>query len=175
MEFIIGEFEVDGLIKKVQKLIKENNYITVATVDELGNPWCSPLNCAYDEDFNFYWKSPADCQHSKNIKQNGKAFFVVFDSRVPVGKGIGVYFKGKAIQIEEDNIDEAQKGSDLIAARIGKIGSLAMKFIKMNPRRVYKVTPDEIWINTVRIVNMENIDGRIKITLEQLKNQFDSK
>jgi uncharacterized protein YhbP (UPF0306 family) len=175
MEFVLGEFEVDGLVKKVQRLIKEINYITIATVDESGNPWCSPLNCAYDENFNFYWKSPLDCQHSQNIRQNGKAFFVLFDSRVPVGQGIGVYFKGKAIQIEEDNSDEIQKGSDLIAARVGKIGSLALKFIKFKPRRVYKVTPGEIWINAVKVVNLENIDGRIKISLEQLKDNFNHK
>lgn len=175
MEFVIGKFEADGLISKVQKLIKEINYITIATVDEYGNPWCSPLNCAYDDDFNFYWKSPADCQHSRNIVANGKVFFVLFDSKVSVDKGVGIYFKGKAIQLEEDRIDEIQKGSDLIAAKVGKIGSLAMKFIKFKPRRVYKAIPEEIWINTVKIVNLENIDGRIRITLEQLKNNFDRK
>ena len=175
MEFVLGNFEIDGLIKKVQKLIIETNYITIGTVDELGNPWCSPLNCAYDEDFNFYWKSPVDCQHSKNIRDNGKVFFVLFDSSAPVGQGVGIYFKGAALQIEEDNIEEIQKGSDLIATRVGKIGSLAMKFIKFNPRRVYKVTPNKIWINTIRIVNFENIDGRIEVTLDQLKNQFPKK
>jgi general stress protein 26 len=169
MEFLIGEVETDELIKKVQKLIKGIHYITIATADDDGNPWCSPLNCAFDEHYNFYWKSPIDCQHSMNIRANGKVFIVLFDSRVPVDKGIGIYFKGRALQIEEDNVDEVQKGSDLIAARVGKIGSLAMKFIKFNPRRVYKAIPDETWINTVQIVNLHNIDGRIKISLEQLK------
>ena len=172
MEFIIGKLEERDFVEKAQKLIKKNDYITIATVDEYGNPWCSPLNCAFDENFNFYWKSPVDCQHSMNIKNNGKAFFVIFDSRARVDQGFGVYFKGKAIQIEDDDMDEIQKGSDLIAKKVGKIGSLAMKFIKMKPRRVYKVIPEEVWANTVKIVNFENIDGRVKLSIEQLKENF---
>ena len=170
MEFVLGKLDTENLVKKVHKLIDEINYITVATTDEYGNPWCSPLNCAHDENYNFYWKSPIDCQHSMNIRANNKVFFVLFDSRVPVDNGIGIYFRGKAFQIEDDNIEEIQKGSDLIAARVGKIGSLAMKFIKINPRRVYKAVPEEIWINTIRIINFQNIDGRIKISLDQLKS-----
>jgi hypothetical protein len=175
MEFVFGKLETDGLIKKAQKLLKEINYITISTVDENCNPWNSPINCAYDDDFNFYWKSPVDCQHSKNIVTNGKIFFVLFDSRVPIDNGLGIYFKGKAIQLEEDNIDEIQKGNNLIAAKVGKIGSLAMRFIKTSPRHVYKAVPDDIWINTIKIVNFENIDGRVKITLEQLKKNFKKK
>ncbi len=172
MEFVIGEFEISGLLKKVQKLLRESNYITISTVDDHGNPCCSPLNSAFDEDFNFYWKSPVDCQHSANIRANGKVFFVVFDSNAPIGQGIGLYFRGSARQLEEDDVDEVQKGSDLIAAKVGKVGSLAMKFIKFNPRRVYRAVVEDIWVNTVRIVNMENIDGRIKISMEQLKKDF---
>jgi len=169
MDVTLTEEETKELILKVKPLIKSIPYITLSSVDLENNPCSSPLNSAYDENYNFYWKSPIETQHSQNIIINNKVFWVLFDSNAKVGTGIGIYFKGKAYQLEENDIKDAQKGSDLIARRVGKVGSLVMKFLKMSPRRVYKAVPEEIWINTLRMDGLHVLDGKVKITMEQLK------
>ena len=169
MNIILTEEETKELILKIKPIIKSIPYITLSTTDLDHNPCASPVNSAYDEDFNFYWKSPIETQHSQNILVNNKIFWVLFDTNAKVGTGIGIYFKGKAYQLEEDNIEDVKKGNDLIARRVGKIGSFVMKFLKMSPRRVYKAIPEEIWINTLRMDGIHVLDGKVKITLEQLK------
>lgn len=161
--------ELKKLVKSAKDVIDGTNYIVLATVDGQGNPWNSPLNCAYDGELNFYWKSPVDSQHSKNIRLNNKAFFVIFDSRAPIGDGVGIYFEGKAYEINEDNVDEVQKGCDLIGKRIGRLGSLASKFIGSSPRRLYKAVPERVWINAIRIVGVHALDGRVEVDLKSLK------
>ncbi len=46
-------------------------------------PWNSPVYSAFDKDYNFYWASWKENQHSKNIKENEKVFVVIYDSTVP--------------------------------------------------------------------------------------------
>lgn len=170
----ITKYELNELAATGAELIKTNNYITVATVDENGEPWNSPLNTAFDEDLNFYWKSPNDCQHSFNIRNNGKVFFVLFDSHAEVGKGIGVYFKGHAMQLEEDEPEEIQKGNNLIAKRISTNASNFTEFIFDKPRRVYKAVPTEIWMNVIRKINGQNVDGKIELPIELIKELITS-
>lgn len=168
MEFALEESALKPLVAKAAQLIHSIHYLTLATADENGNPWCSPLNVGYDERLTFYWKSPLDCQHSQNIRSNSRVFFVLFDSRVPVDTGFGIYFNGRAYQLDDDESD-IQRGSDLIAKRVERIGSEAKRFIGESPRRVYKAIPEEIWFNSVQMIAGQNIDGRVKIDINWLQ------
>jgi general stress protein 26 len=56
-------------------------YITVATSNKDGEPWNTPVaGFHFDGDYTLYWASWQDNQHSQNIRANGKAFVVVYDS-----------------------------------------------------------------------------------------------
>lgn len=76
---------------KFLEIIESIIYLNLATVDKLGNPHNAPVYTAYDESYNFYWKSWTENQHSKNIEENGKCFVTLYDSTTPAGTGIGVY------------------------------------------------------------------------------------
>src|SRR5687767_7226480 len=54
-------------------------HAAVATVSPDGRPWNTPVYFARRGD-SFYWISRRDAQHSTNIRHNGRAFVVVFDS-----------------------------------------------------------------------------------------------
>jgi hypothetical protein len=59
----------------------------------------TPLYTAYDEDLNFYWRSPSSTHHSQYLKENNKIGFVVFDSNASEGTGEGVYGQGTADEL----------------------------------------------------------------------------
>jgi hypothetical protein len=42
---------------KAQAILDRINYSTLATVSNDGQPWNSPVYCAYDQDYNVYWVS----------------------------------------------------------------------------------------------------------------------
>jgi uncharacterized protein YhbP (UPF0306 family) len=62
----------EQLNKRAKEIIELILYITIATVSKDGTPWNSPVYSAFDEDYNFYWASDQNGQHSKNIAENDK-------------------------------------------------------------------------------------------------------
>jgi general stress protein 26 len=133
------------LSKRAQEIIDKILYVTIASVDADGQPWNSPVFSAHDEDLNFYWGSHIDSQHSRNIKATGKVFLVVYDSTVEAGQGEGVYVKARAEEVVDDK--EIQRVHKLLQDRrpvpYWKLSQVAAPA----PVRLFKATPDQIWMN----------------------------
>ncbi|MEK9176225.1 MAG: pyridoxamine 5'-phosphate oxidase family protein [Patescibacteria group bacterium] len=158
----------EQLTKKTKEIIEKILYITIATVSEDGQPWNSPVYSAFDENYNFYWNSWKENQHSKNIAENGKVFIVIYDSTLPEGSGanIGVYIQAKAYALtDEKEIERARK---LLAERKTKKSSKvrsAREFMGDYPRRVYKAVPEKVWMNDVGEVKGNYVDKRVEVKL----------
>lgn len=149
---------------RAKEIVAQNLYLTMATSDKAGNPWVSPVYCAYDDHYNFYWTSKTDAQHSKNIKENGgKIAFVVFNSSAAEGTGEGVYFEGIAYEISDEK--EVEIASHLCYSRKNKHPKSADNFLGASPRRMYKAVPGHVWMNTYEKVNGYGVDGKIEIKL----------
>ncbi len=157
------------LISKAKKVINEILYITIATCDRNNQPWNSPVYSAFDKDYNFYWASWKENQHSKNIKENGKVFVVIYDSTVPEGTGFGVYMRGTAHQLEKKDIVEIIKAIKLLYLRKNKKLRKPSEFLGLLPRRIYKFVPEQIWVNSEGEVKSNFVDSRIDITWDILK------
>lgn len=67
------------------RILRNNAYLTVSTVNEDGSPWASPVHFAYD-DSRLYWLSPDATQHSQNILRDDRVFVTIFDSRQTVAE-----------------------------------------------------------------------------------------
>jgi len=93
--------KVDSLTKQAKKVIDTIQYIDLATVSGDGKPWNSPLWYVRDDKYNFYFYSPKYTQHSKNIRNNGKGFVVIYDSTVPEGEGFGVYMTARVKELSK--------------------------------------------------------------------------
>ena len=155
--------------EKAKKIISDILYITIATVSKDGAPWNSPVYSAFDENYNFFWASDKNGQHSKNIKENNKIFIVIYDSTVPEGTGEGVYIQAKACELEDPK--DITHGLKYLDARVNKKKDPATRFTEFQadmPRRVYKAVPEKVWVNDEGDVNGNYIDIRKEIDL--LKN-----
>ncbi len=154
-----------GLVERAKYIIADVIYMTIATSSKNGIPWNSPVYYSYDENYNFYWRSGKDSQHSKNIRENNNIFIAIYDSRVSWGEGEGVYVQAKAYELtDEKEIDYAL---DLHYKRESEYQQKqqAAEFLGDNPRRVYTAIPEKVWINQDSWVDGKFVDTRVEIDL----------
>lgn len=86
-----------------RRIIDANVYMTLATADEAGTPWASPVYFAADRYRDFYWISSPETIHSRNIAARPEVAIVVFDSQRVPGTGEAVYMT--AIAERYDDLD----------------------------------------------------------------------
>ena len=152
------------LSKRAKEIIKDIIYITLATSSKDGQPWNSPVYSAYDKDYNFYWGSWRENQHSKNIAENNRIFVAIYDSKAKEGTGEGVYILAKAYMLEDE--EEVKRALGYLDGRVGKKKDSATRvkqFLGDKPRRIYKAVPEKFWVNGDGDINGEYIDVRFEV------------
>jgi uncharacterized protein YhbP (UPF0306 family) len=95
-------------------IIDETLYMVLATADESGRPWASPVYFAPDGYQDFYWVSSVEAQHSRNIAVRSQVGIVIFDSRAVIGTGQGVYMEAEAVQLSAGDLE---RGLSVFSAR----------------------------------------------------------
>ena len=155
----------DANAEKAKEILEGNIYAVIATATKDGMPWNSPVFFAYDKSFNFYWKSWTDNQHSKNIRANFRVFIVVYDGTAPEGTGQGVYIQAKAYELGVNEREEVQTGCDLLARRKNAKPKKAEECLGDYPRRVYRATPEKMWLNLAGEISGNFVDTRIEVDL----------
>jgi nitroimidazol reductase NimA-like FMN-containing flavoprotein (pyridoxamine 5'-phosphate oxidase superfamily) len=152
------------LTARAKEIIEQIVYITIASSSRDGQPWNSPVYSAHDDDYNFYWASDKNGQHSKNIRDNPNVFIVIYDSTVPPGAGEGVYCRAEAYELTNQN--EVSKALGLLYRRQNQKPRSASEFANDYPRRVYKAVPQQFWMNGDGEVNGNFIDIRTEVNLK---------
>lgn len=150
-------------LEKAKAIIEKVIYINIATVTPDGRPWNTPVVAAYDEDYNFYWASWAENEHSKNIRNNPNVFLTIYDSTVPEGTGEGVYIEAKAVELTDR--DEIARAVATYYARKNRPPRQPEEFMGDYPRRVYKAVPRQSWVNVDGDINGNYVDQRVEIEL----------
>ena len=89
----------------IRSILAASPYMTLATADEHGSPWASPVWYATVDCREFVWASKLGARHSRNIERRPELAIVVFDSRQPPGTGEGVYLSARAEQVPETELD----------------------------------------------------------------------
>jgi nitroimidazol reductase NimA-like FMN-containing flavoprotein (pyridoxamine 5'-phosphate oxidase superfamily) len=153
----------DKYIQRAKKILNKILYITIATVSKDGQPWNSPVYSAFDKNYNFYWASDQNGQHSKNIAENDRIFLVIYDSTAPEGTGEGVYVQAKAFKLEDEK--EIEHALSFLDGRVGKPPHDPKEFLGNKPRRVYQAVPEKFWINDDGEINGNYIDVRHEVKL----------
>jgi len=154
----------ENLVVEAKKILKSEIYTTVSSAGEDNVPWVTPLYFAVNDNYVFYWVSPKDSWHAKNIKHNSKLSWVCFDSHAPKWTGMGVYFTGKCEELTEEA--EIKLGLTLIFNRLEEKVPEAEEYLGNNTYRVYKAVSDRVWITNDKTVDGKTVDGRSEIELK---------
>ena len=99
-----------------QDIFAYNIIGSVATLNEDGWPWVTPVHIFADDEAA-YWFSMEDKQHSQNVERDPRVSLTLFSSDLSHGPK-GVYLNGAAVKL---NAEETEQAKRLVEARIGKI------------------------------------------------------
>jgi uncharacterized protein YhbP (UPF0306 family) len=88
-------------------IVDTNLYMVLGTADEAGRPWVSPVYYAHAPAAHgeLFWVSSPETTHSRNIAARPEISIVIFDSRVPIGAGRGVYMKAIAEKLTGSDVE----------------------------------------------------------------------
>src|SRR5215207_8180419 len=90
-----------------RQIIDVNLYMTLATADQDGRPWASPVYYAVAGYREFVWVSDPEATHSRNLAVRPQLAIVIFDSTQPINTGRGVYMEAVAERVAEEDVDRA--------------------------------------------------------------------
>ena len=148
-------------IKKAKEILSKIRYATVATVTPDGKPWNSPVAHEIDSEYNIYWFSDKENQHSKNIRKNPYAYIVIYDSTAQEGTGEGVY-----IEADVEELSDPEEIHKIRNTKKKAVVDDASEFLGDAVRRCYKATPKKMWMNDVEEKDGKFIrDYRVEIKL----------
>lgn len=90
--------------EKAHTIIKDNNYMSLASSSKEGKPWVVAVFYSCDKDYNFYFLSAVDSKHAKQMLANPNVAFVIFDSGQKIGESDAVEVEGVVSVVGEDEI-----------------------------------------------------------------------
>lgn len=110
-------------MEDVRTILDTNLVGAIATINEDGSPWVSPVHIVSD-DTAVYWFSKETTQHSQNIERDPRVSLTLFSPDPSRGLK-GVYVNGAVEKLDVPTTTTAKK---LLEA---KIGFLPPNFVEM--------------------------------------------
>lgn len=148
---------------KARQIIKDNNYLVLATSDLHSQPWASPVFYTYDDHYNFYFLSAVDSKHAENIIANKRISFAIFDSSQKVGTADGVQADAEAKLVGKS---EVQKVIELYSDRLFPIPNIPPterydpdSYTEPSEFRFFKIVPTTLYVT--------GIDRRVEVDLNK--------
>ena len=156
-----------------KEIIEGNKFLSLATVDNDGNLWSTPLSYSYDENYNFYFTSELDSQHIINIIDNPNVSFTIFDSTRRVSDVDGLQIRGIVGEVDKENLEKVVKNYYQFVFKDPKEREeweAPYTYFLENNKPIYRffqIMPTEIYKR-----DTEYLDGdrRVKIDIEKLRN-----
>jgi nitroimidazol reductase NimA-like FMN-containing flavoprotein (pyridoxamine 5'-phosphate oxidase superfamily) len=75
----------DDLDALARSIVDSNRFMTLATADDRGAPWATPVWYAPEEYREFFWVSKPGARHSENLAVRAELSIVIFDSHLTGG------------------------------------------------------------------------------------------
>ncbi len=163
---------MSNIYDMAKDIIKNNKFLSLATVDNDGKVWSTPLSYSVDENYNFYFTSELDSKHVMNIMDNPEVSFTIFDSTKRVSDIDGLQVTGIVGQVDPSELEKVVKNYYLTVFKDPeerKEWEAPYTYFLENNKPVYRffqIMPTEIYKR-----DTENLDAdrRVKIDLEELK------
>jgi uncharacterized protein YhbP (UPF0306 family) len=133
------------LVEITRAIVDTSLYMVLATADESGRPWASPVYFAPAAYREFFWVSRPEARHSRNLEARPQVSLAIFDSTVPIGTGRGVYVSAVAEQLDGD---ARLPGLDVFSRRSRAHGGAPLALADIEapaPLRLYRATAAEVY------------------------------
>jgi hypothetical protein len=137
---------VDDLAAVARGIIDGNRYMVLGTSDADARPWVSPVYYAPSGYAELYWVSSPEANHSRNLAGRPELSIVVFDSRVAIGEGQGVYMSALAQELTGDVLE---RGIEIFSGVSESHGAKPWTLDDVQPPaalRLYRARVSEHWV-----------------------------
>ena len=136
----------EDLAAVARAIIDGNRYMVLGTADAEGRPWVTPVYYAPSGYAELYWVSSPDANHSRNLAGRAEMSIVVFDSRVAVGEGQGVYMSAVAQELTDSDLEH---GIEIFSRVSESHGAKPWTLDDVQPPaalRLYRARVSEHWV-----------------------------
>ena len=86
-------------------VVARNRFMTLATSDEAGRPWATPVWFATESEDELYWVSDPGARHSRNLAVRPELAIVIFDPTVEPGSAAAVYLSCTGGEVPEEELE----------------------------------------------------------------------
>ena len=131
-----------------RRVIDSNQFMTLATADEAGLPWTSPVWYAVADYREFFWVSSPEARHSRNIAVRPQVAIMIFDSRAPEVTAQAVYVSATAEELAGEDLERGIGiFSRASAAARGGLSEWRLEDVQAPaPYRLFRATASEHWV-----------------------------
>jgi len=144
---------------EARALIAQNDYLTLATAGADGAPWASPVWFAARGLELFVWASKPGARHSRNIAENPRVSFAIFDSMCVLGEGRAVYVAADARLVEPAGFAEALAVYNAASRARGLPAWSADQLTAPARHRLYAAVAREVFV-------LDDHDERVAVPLD---------
>ena len=127
-------------------IIDDNRYMVLGTADAEGRPWVSPVYYAPSGYAELYWVSSPEANHSRNLAGRPELSIVIFDSRVAVGEGQGVYMSAVAQELTDSDFEHGIEIFSRVSESHGAKPWTLDDVRPPAPYRLYRARVSEHWV-----------------------------
>ena len=114
-------------IAQIQEALARVDIMALATLDEDGGSWTSPVLFQHDASMHLYFASLPDARHVRNMQRDPRVSAAIYSYPGPPGGNLGLQIKGTA---------------EPVPAAAGA---------PSDGWRHFKITPDEAWLFDSRV------------------------
>lgn len=139
-----------------RSIVDTNRFMTLATADESGLPWASPVWYAPADYRELYWVSSPGARHSRNLAQRPQLAIVIFDSHEPGG------WKALYMSAVAEELADVDEGIEVFSRRSAEQGLPVWTRDDVLPparHRLYRAAVSEHFVLDPR-------DQRLPVTLD---------
>jgi uncharacterized protein YhbP (UPF0306 family) len=127
-------------------IIDGNKYMVLATADEDGRPWISPVYYVPEAYREYFWLSWPGTRHSRNVAARPEVSIVIFDSQVRIGGAQAVYMSA---EVDRPGGADLERGIEIFSRVSQSHGARpwTLEDVSEPARlRLYRAKASEHWI-----------------------------
>ena len=144
----------------LRSVIAANRFMTLATADESGTPWATPVWFASPDGRRFLWVSRPTTRHSRNIAARPDVAIVIYDSQTTPDDRQAVYVEATAGRVADDRIDE---GMETYARKLVSEGLDEWSRVEVTPPRRLRLYEA---MATAHFILADATDERLSVTMD---------
>ena len=129
-----------------EAIVRANQFMILATADEEGVPWASPVWFATTSFREYFWISSPDARHSRNLAVRPELAISIFDSSQPPLTGLGVYVAATAGQVPESELDDGVELYATVSQQAGLARFERSDVLPPAKHRLYRATASELFV-----------------------------